>query len=466
MLVLQKASTSFRVATQYQPLLRRLQLDAGAVFFDPRIVVWRKLPDRENCTLDADVDGRRVRLHVKRYEPSRGMTQPAQIVARGHKALEVEQIPTAPLVGWGSLPDGRSFTIWDDLTGYTPADKLIERGTPFDLLLAPTADLAAKLHASGLHHRDLYLCHFMVKLRDGAVDDVRLIDTARVARLGSAFTRKRWIVKDLAQFWYSTSKLSVTDAQREAWLERYVAQYNLPRASPIPGMPASKIKGLTAQALRRPILSKVELIARHDRNLNAQQPRRNISIPPAASGAVDDAPKPMREPPAGLNVRPATVDDAQAIIDHVRRIADEPDCTILMEPGEFTKTLAKEQALLASVAESDNSLFLIAEIDGKLVGVLHCNGWARRRARHVTTLGLTVDSAWRGRGVGSALLTDAIQWARTSGVVTRIELQVFASNRSAVRLYERFGFVVEGTLRRAVRRNGQYEDNLVMGLLL
>jgi RimJ/RimL family protein N-acetyltransferase len=36
----------------------------------------------------------------------------------------------------------------------------------------------------------------------------------------------------------------------------------------------------------------------------------------------------------------------------------------------------------------------------------------------------------------------------------------------AVRLYERFGFVHEGVHRRAVFKDGQYEDNLSMAVLL
>ncbi len=100
-----------------------------------------------------------------------------------------EQIPTADLVGWGTLADNRSFIIFDNLTDYAPADKLLEAGFPFDRLLAPTAKLAALLHTRGLHHRDLYLCHFFVRSRgDSEADlDLRLIDTARVRRLPGLF---------------------------------------------------------------------------------------------------------------------------------------------------------------------------------------------------------------------------------------------------------------------------------------
>jgi hypothetical protein len=265
---------TFQVAPEYQPMVRMIGLDADAVFDDPRIVSWRKLGDRENCTLDAELpegeEGtRKVRLHVKRYLKGRAGASPADDEVKGYHALAGRDVPTAPLVGWGSLADGRSFTIFLDLGGYAPADKLVERGVSFDRLLAPTAALAALLHERGLHHRDLYLCHFMAAVEgpegaDADPVDVKLIDSARVRELPGFLTRRRWIVKDLAQFWYSTTKLPVSDDQRSAWLASYAAARGLP--------------GRTVEGLRQAIVRKVRWIARHDRRLNASQPTRNISI--------------------------------------------------------------------------------------------------------------------------------------------------------------------------------------------
>jgi len=245
----------FRVSPAYQPLMRMIGLDAEAVFDRPDIRVWRKLPDRENCTLDVDLpDGRHIRLHIKRYVSADAATPEVQ----GQRLLTDHAIPTAPLVGWGTHT-GKSFTIFDDLTSYTPADKLLEAGTPFDLLLDPTAALAAKLHASGLHHRDLYLCHFMTKLDDGIVD-LKLIDTARVRNLPGFLTRRRWIVKDIAQFIYSTHAHPINDAQRSAWFAAYARH--------------GGTSGIEAAAAR-----KVRSIARHDARINTRRPERNVSIP-------------------------------------------------------------------------------------------------------------------------------------------------------------------------------------------
>lgn len=252
-------SDSFHVGPAHQALVREMGIDARGVFTDPRIVAWRKLNDRQNCTLDEAVGGQRVRLHVKRYTAVPGPT-PADDEQAGHRLLLDAGIATAPLVAWGVLTDRRSFTIWQDLTGFTPGDKLIESGIPFERILAPTADLAAKLHQAGLHHRDLYLCHFMVALAGDTVE-LRLIDTARVRQLPSLFLRRRWIVKDLAQFWYSTTKHAISEEQRERWLAIYANR-----------------RGVSPRSLRSAIRRKSNAIARHDRRLNEKQPTRNVSI--------------------------------------------------------------------------------------------------------------------------------------------------------------------------------------------
>jgi len=81
--------------------------------------------------------------------------------------------------------------------------------------------------------------------------------------LGNPLTRKRWIVKDLAQFWYSAKKMGIVDDQLIRWLGRYTDK-----------------AGSIAPPLS-PIEAKVSWIARHDSRLNQSQPNRNISIPPA-----------------------------------------------------------------------------------------------------------------------------------------------------------------------------------------
>jgi len=258
-------SNILRVAPKYQPLFRLVGLDAEAVFDHEQIRPWRTLADRENCTLDfADANGEPQRWHIKRYRaPVLGLRTPAELEVEGYRALNSHDIPSAALVGWGQLADRRSFVISEDLNGYEACDKLLSEGSvTFDRLLKPTASLAAKLHNAGLHHRDLYLCHFFARVEGDDIDS-KLIDVARVRPLRSPLTRRRWIVKDLAQFWFSTLEHpSITEAMRDAWLNEYASQ-----------------RRINPQSLRSAIVRKSDSIARHDVRLRELQPNRNISIP-------------------------------------------------------------------------------------------------------------------------------------------------------------------------------------------
>ena len=78
-------------------------------------------------------------------------------------------------------------------------------------------------------------------------------------------------------------------------------------------------------------------------------------------------------------------------------------------------------------------------------------------------LGLMVAKSHRGRGIGTALLEQAVAWGRRSGV-RKLELHVFPWNAPAIALYERFGFVREGYRKGHYRRDGEYVDAILMAL--
>jgi ribosomal protein S18 acetylase RimI-like enzyme len=74
-----------------------------------------------------------------------------------------------------------------------------------------------------------------------------------------------------------------------------------------------------------------------------------------------------------------------------------------------------------------------------------------------------VDSEWRGRGVGSALVRAAIERARGQGL-HKLCLEVFPTNTAAIGLYRKFGFVEEGRRSKHYRRaSGELWDAIVMG---
>ena len=110
---------------------------------------------------------------------------------------------------------------------------------------------------------------------------------------------------------------------------------------------------------------------------------------------------------------------------------------------------------------SENTTTLLVEAQGQLVGLL---GIEVRTG--LAEIWMMVDSAWRGRGVGSVLMRACLSWCSERGC-HKIALQVWPHNHAARSLYTKFGFVEEATFRRHYRRrNGQLWDAIGMGLIL
>lgn len=167
-----------------------------------------------------------------------------------------------------------------------------------------------------------------------------------------------------------------------------------------------------------------------------------------------------------ITIREARAEDAAPIIEYVQLLAAEPGVDIIIGPGEFTLTVEQEEAILAEFAAADNSIYLVAEAEGRIIGILNCKGGVRRAVRHAVSLGMSVAKEWRNRGVGQLLMGHAVEWGRENPVVRRIELFVFARNAGAIHLYEKFGFLLEGRRRGAIHRDGEDHDDLMMALLV
>jgi len=114
-------------------------------------------------------------------------------------------------------------------------------------------------------------------------------------------------------------------------------------------------------------------------------------------------------------------------------------------------------------AAKDTDKILVAEIDGKIVGNLGLHQAAPSlRRRHAYGVGMAVHDAYQRKGVGSALMTAAIDLADNWMQIKRLELEVYTDNTPALALYKKFGFEIEGTLRMHAYRNGRYVDSHVM----
>jgi ribosomal protein S18 acetylase RimI-like enzyme len=101
-------------------------------------------------------------------------------------------------------------------------------------------------------------------------------------------------------------------------------------------------------------------------------------------------------------------------------------------------------------------------VDGeRVVGWCDVTPKSHETLRHSGVLGMGVAASHRGLGVGSALLRATLDGALSRGL-TRIELVVRADNEAAIGLYHRYGFEMEGRLRRYIVVDGTAFDALQM----
>lgn len=75
------------------------------------------------------------------------------------------------------------------------------------------------------------------------------------------------------------------------------------------------------------------------------------------------------------------------------------------------------------------------------------------------------DEKYRGKGVGTFAVSSMVNHAFFNLNLRRLQLEVLEHNQTAQRLYKKIGFVEEGRKRKAVFKDGQYVDELIMGLL-
>jgi diaminopimelate decarboxylase len=166
---------------------------------------------------------------------------------------------------------------------------------------------------------------------------------------------------------------------------------------------------------------------------------------------------PDARPPEGVEVRPARPADAVGAFDLILSVAAErrfirteaPRRTVRQQRRRFRRSWDRHHADIVAVAGS------------QVIGHLGLGREDHPVSGHVASIGMAVARDRRGRGVGAALMAEAIRWARWAKV-EKLTLTVYPHNERAIRLYRRFGFAEEGRLLGHSKKTYGYEDEVVM----
>lgn len=168
---------------------------------------------------------------------------------------------------------------------------------------------------------------------------------------------------------------------------------------------------------------------------------------------------------AELQLRTAVVEDAAGCLEYVEKVSGQSNF-LTFGPGEFGLSLEEEENVIRDKASRVNELFLLGFIDDALVAQLTVNAPKRPRLMHAVEFGISVDSSVWGLGIGAAMIEYLLEWANNNPIIRKVNLQVLPQNTSAIKLYEKYGFAVEGRKLRDNLQNGVFSDVLLMGILI
>lgn len=160
-------------------------------------------------------------------------------------------------------------------------------------------------------------------------------------------------------------------------------------------------------------------------------------------------------------IRLATPADAEAICRIYNQGIEDRIATLETErrtPDERRQWLA---------ARGPRHPVIVAEhAGGDVVGWGSLNAFNPREAyRYVADFSVYVDRAWRGKGVGSALLARLIELAREHGY-HKMVLSTFPWNAAGLALYRKYGFRTVGVYREQGLLDGRWVDTVIMEKLL
>ncbi|MCL2408149.1 MAG: GNAT family N-acetyltransferase [Oscillospiraceae bacterium] len=161
-----------------------------------------------------------------------------------------------------------------------------------------------------------------------------------------------------------------------------------------------------------------------------------------------------------FHIRPVKPSDA-AGINELRRMTGVLE-NIRSIPSERIK---RNEDGIANMPENMHSFVAISEDNSGneiILGIAGLYVSAGHRQRHSAGIGMAVHTNFQGMGIGTKLMQTLLDIADNWLMLVRVELTVYVDNEKAIALYKKFGFSVEGTMKKASIRNGTYMDELMM----
>lgn len=165
---------------------------------------------------------------------------------------------------------------------------------------------------------------------------------------------------------------------------------------------------------------------------------------------------------SGILIRRARLGDENGLYE----VAKEGVKKNWLYTGKNMDSLADSKKYRKIFSEKPPSSYIFIAVEKssrKILGSVSFGFKRISRIRHVAGFGWGMHPNHQGRGIGTALLKEAIAYAKKKGF-RRAEAEVAVENMASLKIAKRCGFKIEGRKKKALLTDdGRYIDTYVMG---
>ncbi len=161
-----------------------------------------------------------------------------------------------------------------------------------------------------------------------------------------------------------------------------------------------------------------------------------------------------------VDIMEATPDDSEELLTLFKQIGSE-STFLIMDKNGLGISLEEENEYLRKANESITTKYFVAKVKDKIVGDCGIKGHKSPKTKHNVDLGISVLKDYWNKGLGTILMEHTINYARITGEIKNIYLEVREDNDNAIKLYENMGFKKVGVMPDKIYLDGKYYNELI-----
>lgn len=163
-----------------------------------------------------------------------------------------------------------------------------------------------------------------------------------------------------------------------------------------------------------------------------------------------------------VSLRMGNISDAETLLELEREVLSESEFMVSVIE-EFDESLEQLRSWIQKILENQRDTLFVAEIKGKVVGLIVFRSKNTKRLSHTGSFTAMVKKEYRNQGIGKLLIKKLLDWAEQNPLIEKVSLGVLSTNQRAIELYKSMGFVEEGRKIKEVKFNEDlYVDDILM----